>query len=74
MSRKYECHNQLTGQLEQVDTFEEALVLQQRLREEYILSRVDPLFRITVLEENSDGSWTQSLSDDQGNPLSNSDF
>ena len=66
--QKYECHNQLTGVPEQADTWEEAQQLRDRLRAEYIAAQVDHLFRLTVLVENEDGSWTQSLADENGQP------
>ena len=56
----YEIHNQLTGQLEQAATFEEAKILQERIRAEYIAG-IEGLFQITTLVQNEDGSWTQSL-------------
>ena len=63
---KYECHNQLTGNLEEASTFEEAKALRDRLRAEYIAAHVDPLFQISVLVQNEDGSWTQGLADENG--------
>lgn len=67
--KKYEVHNQLTGMLEQAASFDEAKQLQSRLLDEYWQSIKDGLFQITVLVENDDGSWTQSLSDDVGEPV-----
>lgn len=67
--KKYEVHNQLTGLLEQASSFDEAKQLQARLLDEYWQSIKDGLFQITVLVENDDGSWTQSLSDDSGEPV-----
>lgn len=66
---KYEIHNQLTGLIEEAKTFEDAKILRTRLREEYIQKLVDPLFQITVLIQNENGSWTQTISDDQGLPV-----
>ena len=68
MTIKYQVTNQLTGIQEFADSFEEALKLQARLRDEY-LKTLDPLFAMTVLVENEDGSWTQSLADEHGNPV-----
>ena len=70
MARKYEVHNQLTGMLEEAQTFEEAKVLQARIRDEY-MAHIADLFAITVLVQNEDGSWTQSLSNDEGDPDTN---
>lgn len=55
--------------LEQAQTWEEAQKLRDRLRNEYIASRVDPLFQITVLVQEGNGAWTQSLADKDGNPI-----
>lgn len=68
MLKKYEVHNQLTGVLEEAATWFEAQQLRDRLRGEYIAHMVDPLFPISVLVENEDGSWTQSVADDSGEP------
>jgi hypothetical protein len=70
MIKKYEVHNQLTGMLEEAQTFEEAKLLQDRIRNEY-MAHIEDLFAITVLAQNPDGSWTQSLSNDEGNPDTN---
>lgn len=69
--QKYECPNQLTGISEQADTWEAAQQLRSRLRAEYIAAQVDFLFQLTVLVQNEDGSWTQSLADENGNPCIN---
>lgn len=66
MPKKYEIHNQLTGLLEEAPTYEDALVLQARIRNEYMES-IAGLFTITVLTQNQDGSWTQGVSDENGN-------
>jgi hypothetical protein len=71
MTIKYEIHNQLTGLLEQAATFEEAKILKERIRAEYIAS-IESLFQITALVQNEDGSWTQSLADANGQPIVNS--
>lgn len=69
MTVKYECHNQLTGLLEEAPSFEEAKVLRDRLKAEYIAALVDPLFLISVLVQNENGSWTQALADKNGYPI-----
>jgi len=66
---KYEVHNQLTGLNEEASTFEDAKILKERLREEYIEQLVDPLFNITVMVQNEDDSWTQSVADEVGYPV-----
>jgi hypothetical protein len=68
MIKKYEIHDQITGVLEGAQTFEEALVIQRRIQEDY-LKTIAELFVITVLVQNADGSWTQSIADENGDPL-----
>lgn len=68
MTIKYEVHNQLTGMLEETSSFADAKMLRDRLRNEYIQKMVDPLFQISVLIQNENGSWTQTLADANGLP------
>jgi hypothetical protein len=68
MTRKYEIHNQLTGLLEEADTWAEAQALRDRIRNDYI-SSIEGVFAISVLTENEDGSWTQALADSNGDPV-----
>ena len=68
MVKKYEIHNQVTGLLEQADTYADALILQERIKQEYLEFQKN-LFVITVLEQQSDGSWKQALSDENGNMI-----
>jgi hypothetical protein len=68
MTQKYTVHNQLTGLQEEAFTFEDAKVLQARIKADYLAS-IEGVFGITVLVENEDGSWTQSLADENGNPI-----
>jgi len=68
MSRIYEVHNQVTGLLEQAQTFEDALVLQERIKQDYLEFNKE-LFLIAVSTQNEDGSWTQALADENGNPV-----
>lgn len=74
MTVKYQCHNQLTGNLEEAPDFEAAKLLCERLKAEYIAANVNPLFAISVLVQNEDGSWTQSLADENGQPAVRDDF
>lgn len=67
MTQKYSIHNQLTGLQEEAVTFEDAKILQARIKADYLTS-IEELFTITVLVQNEDGSWTQSVSDESGNP------
>ena len=66
--RKYEIHNQVTGLLEEAPTFQDALTLQERIKQDY-LEFQKALFVITVVTQNEDGSWTYALSDENGNPV-----
>ena len=68
MTIKYEVHNQLTGLPEEASSFEEAKVLQNRIRAEYMAS-IESCFVISVLVQNEDGSWTQALADENGEPI-----
>jgi hypothetical protein len=68
--KKYNVFNQLTGKPEEASTYEEALILQKKIKDEYYTS-IEGLFTITVLVKNEDETWTQSVSDNQGNPLIN---
>ena len=68
MTKKYSIHNQLTGLQEEALTFEDSKVLQQRLKQEWLEYNTG-LFTITVLVENGDGSWTQSVADENGEPI-----
>lgn len=68
MTQKYSIHNQLTGLQEEAVTFEDAKILQARIKADYLTS-IEGLFTITVLVQNEDGSWTQSVSDESGNPV-----
>jgi hypothetical protein len=69
MFKKYEVNNQLTGVLEEAQNWGDAQQLRDRLRNEYIARMVDPLFPISVLVQNENGTWTQSLADDSGEPI-----
>lgn len=66
--KKYNIYNQLTGLPEEALTWEEALQLQVRIRNEYYAS-LEGLFTLSVLVQNEDGSWTQSLADSNGDPI-----
>jgi hypothetical protein len=68
--KKYNVFNQLTGKPEEALTYEEALILQKKIKDEYYAS-IEGIFTITVLVKNEDETWTQSVSDNQGNPLIN---
>lgn len=68
MTRRYEVHNQVTGLLESADTYADALLLQERIKQDYLKFH-EGLFVISVLVENEDGTWTQSLSDENGDPI-----
>jgi hypothetical protein len=67
-NKKYQIHNQLTGIAEEANTFADIKVTQSRVRQEY-LANLEGIFAITVLVENEDASWTQSLCDENGEPV-----
>jgi hypothetical protein len=71
MNKKYEVYNPLTGELIEALSFTLAKELSQELRSNYIKENVDPMFNISVLMENEDNTWTQSLSDENGDPVVN---
>ena len=66
--RKYQIHNQVTGLSEEAPTFQDALILRERIKQDY-LEFVKGLFDITVLTQNEDGSWTYAASDENGDPV-----
>lgn len=68
--KKYNIFNQLTGKAEEASTYEDALNLQEKIKNDYYAS-IEGLFTITVLVKNEDNTWTQSVSDNQGNPIIN---
>jgi hypothetical protein len=68
MAQKYSIYNQTTGQAEEAPTFADALVLQKKIQQDW-LDFNQSIFTITVLVENSDGTWTQMLADADGNPI-----
>lgn len=70
MTVKYEVHNQLTGLTEQSNTFDEAKILQARIRNEY-MAHMEGCFAISVLVQNEDESWTQGLADENGQLIVN---
>jgi len=63
MARKWAVHNQRTGLQEELDSFEAIKARRLEIIEE------SHLFDITVLVENEDGTWTQSLADTNGDPI-----
>jgi hypothetical protein len=68
MTRRYEVHNQVTGLLESADTYADALLLRERIKQDYLKFN-EGLFCISVLVKNEDGTWTQSLADENGDPV-----
>lgn len=63
MARKWAVHNQVTGLQEELDSFEAIKARRLEIIEE---SR---LFDITVLVQNEDETWTQTLADANGDPV-----
>jgi hypothetical protein len=66
--RKYEIHNQVTGLSEEASTFQDALILQEKIKQDF-LNHYKDIFNITVLDQNADGSWTYAASDENGEPI-----
>ena len=60
MERKWLVHNQVTGLQEERDTFDGIKARRLEIIEE------SHLFDITVMVKNEDGTWTQSLADENG--------
>ncbi len=63
MARKWAVHNQITGLQEELDSFEAIKTRRLEIIEE------SHLFDITVLVQNEDGTWTQTLADTNGDPI-----
>ena len=63
MARKWAVHNQTTGLQEELDSFEAIKARRLEIIEE------SHLFDITVLVQNEDGTWTQSLTNENGDPI-----
>jgi len=63
MARKWAVHNQKTGLQEELDSFEAIKTRRLEIIEE------SHLFDITVLVQNEDGTWTQTLADANGDPI-----
>jgi len=63
MERKWLVHNQRTGLQEERSSFEEIKVRRLEIIEE------SQLFNITVMVKNENGTWTQSLADENGDPV-----
>jgi hypothetical protein len=72
-NKKYQIHNQITGIAEEANSFADIKVTQSRVREEY-LANLESIFAITVLVENENGSWTQSICDENGEPVVQPEF
>jgi hypothetical protein len=63
MDRKWLVHNQITGLQEERDSFDAIKVRRLEIIEE------SHLFDITVMVKNEDNTWTQSLADENGDPI-----
>ena len=63
MARKWAVHNQVTGLQEERDSFEAIKTRRLEIIEE------SHLFDITVLVQNEDNTWTQSMADENGDPI-----
>jgi len=67
MTRKYQVENQITGIADEADTFEEI----KQIREQNIANFVvhTGAFVITILVQNEDGAWVQSVPNENGEPI-----
>jgi len=65
---KYEVPNQLTGVPESAASWEEAIALKQKLIQDF-MEHMGDLHPISVLIQNEDGSWKQTLADENGYPI-----
>ena len=63
MAKKWAIYNQTTGLQEESDSFETIKARRLEIIEE------SHLFDITVLVQNQDNTWTQSLADNNGDPV-----
>jgi hypothetical protein len=63
MTRKWAVHNQRTGLQEERDSFDVIKTRRLEIIEE------SHLFDITVLVQNEDSTWTQSMADENGDPI-----
>ena len=63
MAKKWAIHTQTTGLQEERDSFEAIKTRRLEIMEE------SGLFNITVLVQNADSTWTQSLADANGDPV-----
>ena len=63
MDRKWLVHNQVTGLQEERDSFEAIKARRLEIIEE------SHLFDITVMVKKGDNTWTQSLADENGDPI-----
>ena len=55
MTQKYSIHNQTTGLSEEATTFEDALILQKKIQQDWIDFN-QSIFTITILVQNEDGT------------------
>lgn len=72
MAVRYQIPNQITGISDHADTYTEALEIQKKNIDDYVsysLNKPDGLFDITIMIENSNGTITQRLCDENGNPM-----
>ena len=67
MAIKWAIHNRITGLQEELDSFEAIKTRRLEIIEE------SHLFDITVLVQNEDETWTQTLADANGDPVSTSE-
>ena len=67
MIRKYQVENQITGIPDEADTFDE--IKQIRMQNLDAFAKHSGYFVITILEQNEDGAWVQSVPNENGEPI-----
>jgi hypothetical protein len=67
MRRKYQVENQITGIADEADTFDEIKQIRLQNLDKFALHA--GYFVITILEQNEDGAWVQSVPDENGDPI-----
>ncbi len=67
MIRKYQVENQITGIPDEAETFEEIKLIREKNLADLVAHA--GIFVITILIQNDDGAWVQSVPDENGDPI-----
>lgn len=68
MTRKFFVSNHATGVMDEVDTLDEAIVLRDQAKADFLASMASA-FQISVGVQLPSGAWVQAAADDQGQPV-----